>query len=163
MALDATVGGTSANSYLTRAAADSYFADRLYSSNWTGASDADKDLALVTATRRIDQENFRGAKVTTTQALKWPRYDTYDADGITYASAAIPQPVKDAACEMALELLGSNTLAQSKLVNFAHIKIGSLDITPQQPQKSGSLPAQVVRLLGHLLLSAPGTIRMVRG
>ena len=38
MALDATVGGSSANSYATRANADSYFGDRLDVTEWDAAS-----------------------------------------------------------------------------------------------------------------------------
>lgn len=163
MPLDATAGGMTANSYLTRAEAAAYFARRLRTSAWVGASDPEKDLALMTATARLDQEDFLGVKATREQALKWPRYDTCDRDGYWYDSDSVPRPVQDAACELALYLLETDGLRQSGLSNFAHIKLGPLDITPKQPQSSGALPAQVVRLLDHLLTSAPGMIRMLRG
>ena len=162
MPLDATVGGANANSFVTLAAANTYFETRTHATSWTGTNEA-KEKALITATQRLNQETFAGVKASTTQALKWPRYDTADADGYPYASDAIPQALKDATCELALELMATAALAQSKLTNYARLKIGPLDITPQQPQKSGALPAQVLRLLSGLLMSAPSTIRMVRG
>ena|SRR5215204_673724 len=160
MSLDATVGGSSSNSYVTVLEADAYFADRLYASAWTGD---DKATALVTAARRLDQEDYLGYRATNEQAMKWPRYDTGDEDGRWYASDSIPQPVRDAQCELALYLLETDGLKQSRLSNFVHLKIGPLDLTPKHPQTSGSLPAVVVRLLRHLLATSPGTIRMVRG
>lgn len=163
MGLDATPGGPDANSYLTVDQATAYFAGRTHSSAWGGADPADQERALITATRRLDQEDYRGSKTEYEQALKWPRRGACDSDGFTYDSDEVPRPVKDATCELALLLIESDALKQSKLTNFAHIKIGPLDITPRQPQVSGALPAQVVRLLSHLLMSSRGTIRMVRG
>jgi hypothetical protein len=163
MPLDATVGGPSSNSYLTRAAAAEYFERRLRTSARDGADGTDQDLALMTAASRLDQEEFEGYRSTNEQAMKFPRSGTTDADGRTYASDAIPQPVKDAQCELALLLLETDALKQSRLSNFTSLKIGPLEIVPKQPQSNGSLPAQVVRLLAHLLASSPGTIRMVRG
>src|ERR1043166_138769 len=100
MSLVATVGGSTSNSYVTLAEAETYFGDRINSSvngNWTNTSagvartDAEKSAALVTATRRIDEEQFRGHKASSSQALKWPRYDVYDEDGIAFVSDVIPE------------------------------------------------------------------------
>src|SRR5687767_14396256 len=96
MALTYTPGGASDNSYATRAEADSYFADHLYATDWTGATNATKEAALVTATRRIDEESFLGIKTSSGQALKWPRTDVYDEDGESFNSATIPARVKEA-------------------------------------------------------------------
>lgn len=163
MSLDATVGGANANSYVTRAAASEYFARRLRTSAWDGAADDDKDLALMTAASRLDQEDFNGYRSTNEQAMKFPRACSHDEDERYYDSDAIPQPVKDAQCELALLLLETDALKQSRLSNFDSLEIGPLKLKPKQPQSSGALPAQVLRLLRHLLLSSPGTVRMVRG
>lgn len=162
MALVATAGGSSSNSYVTRVEAAAYLSDRLYVAAWEDADPQDQDKALVTACRRLEQEEFLGYRATNEQALKWPRVGTCDADGIDYASDAVPAPVKYAQVELALQLLESNALAQSKLSNFVSLKLGPLEITPKQPQSSGALPAQVLRLLSGLLLSSPGTIWMRR-
>lgn len=97
MALDATVGGSSSNSYATVAEADAYFADLLTSAAWTAVSD--KSAALVSATRLFELFQFHGEPLTTTQALAFPRvlYPLHDG-------SAIPNEVKEALFEAALSL-----------------------------------------------------------
>lgn len=53
MALDATVAGATANSYVALAEADAYFADRLNADAWTAAG-TKQAAALITATKQID-------------------------------------------------------------------------------------------------------------
>jgi len=74
MALIATIGGSTSNSYVTLTEANDYFADRLNTAEWDAVGSETKEKALITATRRIDEEQFLGYKVSLTQALKWPRY-----------------------------------------------------------------------------------------
>ncbi len=76
----ATPKSASANSYITRANAQSYFDARLYVDAWTDAANTDKDKALAAATTRLDQEKWLGLPKTTTQALKWPRSGVENAD-----------------------------------------------------------------------------------
>ena len=84
MALDATVGGASANSYLTVAAADAFAGDDLgpEAEKWKDASAADdrRERALQRATREIDdfvRPGFR--RHSATQRLRFPRA-TVDVD-----------------------------------------------------------------------------------
>ena len=55
--------------YRTRTEADTYFADQLFATDWSGASDSDKDLALEMASTSIDRFRYRGAKNTLYTAL----------------------------------------------------------------------------------------------
>jgi hypothetical protein len=83
MAIDATAGGENANSYITAADADAYFATRLNSSTWED-SDAQEE-ALIHACVLLEQLDYIGIPVTDTlsedgwhdappyQSLKWPR------------------------------------------------------------------------------------------
>lgn len=48
--------------YRTVADADAYFASQLYATDWTGASDADKAIALLMATRAADSLRYGGVK-----------------------------------------------------------------------------------------------------
>jgi len=48
--------------YGSRALADTYFASQLYATDWTGASDGDKDIALGMATEAIDSLKYKGVK-----------------------------------------------------------------------------------------------------
>jgi hypothetical protein len=162
MSLNATVGGASANSFLTVDEATAYFANRLYASAWTGNA-ALQAAALITATQRLNQEEYCGSYVTLTQALKWPRVSTWDPDGRPYAFDAIPQALRDATCELALELLKNDLLAEVETKNLVALKAGPVELQFKEVQRSGRLPEQVRRLIQHVLETQSGLVRMVRG
>jgi len=155
MALDATVGGASSNSYVDRETADAYFADRLYASAWDDADDTDKDKALIMATARLEQESYAGYRVTTTQALKFPRSGLY-LDGVALSQDAIPSAVIAATCEYALEFIASDATAESTLGDYKSIKVGPIAIELNQPIGSGDIPSDVMRLLRDLRIGTSG-------
>lgn len=74
---------------------DEYFAQRLRSTTWTGAEDADKLKALKEATQRIDLLAFKGSKTDEDQGLQMPRDGDED----------VPVQVEQATYELALVLL----------------------------------------------------------
>ena len=162
--IDATVGGSAANSYATLAEAVDYMSKRLNATNWTG-TDTVKEQALITATFRIDQENFLGYRTSSTQALKWPRSNVPvvgEEYGGYYASDAIPVPIKKAVYEYALELLTNDTLTESNLSNYKSVSVGPIEVEFNQPVSSGLLPDMVSRLLRGLRVGGSGVV-MVRG
>ena len=75
MALDATIGGASANSYLTAAAADAFAADDLgrFAEAWKVAPLDVKERALVRASREISVRYGPTIRFAATQALSFPR------------------------------------------------------------------------------------------
>lgn len=149
MALDATIGGASSNSYVTRAEATTYFGDRLDVTEWDDASNDNKDIALMMATARLEQEEYTGLRVDDDQRLKWPRYGVY-VDNVYQEETTIPRPIKEATYEMALSLLKDSTLlADTGLEGFQSVKLGELDVTPRF-RSGGTLPANVERLLRGL-------------
>jgi Putative DnaT-like ssDNA binding protein len=171
MALVATVGGASSNSYVTLAEANAYFTDRIDSTtngDWTNddagvaRTDAAKSAALVTATRRIDEESFLGVKVSTTQALKWPRVSVYDEDGFPFATDSIPERVKQATYMVALELLRTDFIKENYLNNFSFLATGSIQMKQFTQQSAGRLPSEATRLLRMVLSSGSGGGRLVR-
>lgn len=101
--IDATLGGASANSYVTLADADAYFETTPDSSTWTDKTNDQKNRALISATRWIDALSFYGDRCSTTQALKWPRED-YTVDGIDLACTLIPVGIEVATYELARAL-----------------------------------------------------------
>ncbi len=121
MAIDAAVGDESSNSYVTLEEAAAYFGARLHADAWAGASESDREKALLQACRRIERSrplvNRRPygyptvpaeslvydslAPSNPNQALSFPRKKDRNSSG----DYAIPQPVKDAQCEEALALL----------------------------------------------------------
>jgi hypothetical protein len=113
--LVATAGASTANSFVTVSECDTYCDARLNASAWTGESDEDqKARALIDATRELNVHRYKGASATDTQALVRPRQWALDPDAAwpdtTYFSTTeIPQRVKDACCELALQFLIAGT------------------------------------------------------
>jgi hypothetical protein len=101
--IDATLGGASANSYVTLADADAYFETTPDSTNWDDKTNDQKNRALISATRWIDALSFYGDRCSETQALKWPR-EEYKVDGIELACTLIPVGIEIATYELARAL-----------------------------------------------------------
>ncbi|MBM3499406.1 MAG: hypothetical protein FJX74_12130 [Armatimonadetes bacterium] len=102
--IDATLAGENANAYVALAAADAYFADTLEGREWLGFGREDRARALLSATRKIDEEfryYGRPHDTVTPQALKFPRDGDYDSSG----ALRIPDGIRYATCELALHLL----------------------------------------------------------
>jgi hypothetical protein len=129
-AIDATLSGAAANSYVTLAAANTYFETVPDSSTWTNKTDDQKNRALISATRWIDALSFYGDRCTETQALKWPR-DEYTVDGIDLACTLIPEPIKTATYELARALAndtGAITDSTGTTGIYDEVKLGDLQV-----------------------------------
>ena len=96
-----------ANSYISLADANTYFGSRLNSGVWTAASDANREAALQTATRRLDAEDWIGEKADTlaNNALRWPRSGVENPDGQSLSSSTVPTAIQYATAELAIQLL----------------------------------------------------------
>lgn len=107
--LDATVGGASANSYITVADADAYVnvyvLDEANREAWLDVGADDKARLLIQATRQLDWYfNWSGDRsFPDQQALDWPRYYVY-RDGHQLPTDEIPDEIRHATVEMALWL-----------------------------------------------------------
>jgi len=160
--VDATVGGASSNSYITRANAQLYFDTRTEVTEWTDAAAADKDRALIMATFRLEQEEYHGIVADRDQALKWPRAGLTDEDGRQYGDDEIPVPVERACCELALALLKDEvSLGDTGLEGFENVQIASIDVTPRVNVQTGTLPQQAQRWLRGLWVAPSGISRPV--
>ena len=107
--IDATIGGATANSYLTVAAADTLTETMLGTLAWATATTDSKTRALITATRGLDTLGWIGSKATTPQALDWPRTGV-SCDGVDYDSTAIPAQILYATFDLANSLLTTPNL-----------------------------------------------------
>lgn len=97
------------DSYIDVADADTYWSNR-NNSDWSGASQAEKEAALREATQYVDGAfDWIGDLQSDSQSLAWPRINAYITEGPfrgKLVSENYPQKVKDATCELALEALG---------------------------------------------------------
>lgn len=172
--IDATVGGASANSYVTLAEFTTYMDGRSTSTAFDGATVDEQNRALVSATRRLEQEPYKGHRIDSAQALAWPRKYVPVADPAHsdetatlanhYDADEIPERVKRAQMELAYSLLaGEFALADTGLEGFTNVQIGSLNVTPNHQRRAGELPEGVRRELRPLVLSGRNTVRLMRG
>lgn len=164
--LDPTVGGADSNSYATTSEADTYFTERMRSSAWSDEDTDDKERALISASRRIDEEDFMGSPAAETQALKWPR-EGVTLDHVVISSSVIPEIIKRATYELALQVLigdddSEDFLADSGLEAFKNVKVGPIDVTPRFGHGGGELPSNVERILEPVLETAGYSAKMLR-
>jgi len=108
-AIDATVGGSSANSYITVVEGDTFAGDVIPTPAWSAATSDNKLRALLAATARLDELDWVGSRAATTQALAWPRQDAKCGEK-DYAKTVIPPEIKRGAFELANLLLKDPTV-----------------------------------------------------
>lgn len=129
-------GDVNSESYISVADADSYFSDHGSPSEWTSATTAEKEAALRYATTYLDDNyEWYSSLLTRTQALDWPRNPYLDSQS-RYISG-VPQKIKDATCEMALEHL-KDSLNYDDTENIESEKYGDASIKYRGTRKSYS-------------------------
>jgi hypothetical protein len=164
MAIDETVSGEAANSYVTLEEADAYFATRPNSSAWDDAaalSPPATEGALIHAAIRMDQEQYRWRRAESTQKRAWPRTGQTDVDGCEIAADSIPEFVQLAQMELAVAMLQSDLLVDSGLEAFRYLRVDVIEIEPAG-RSAGALPANVRRHLAHALLTSLMQFPVVR-
>lgn len=168
-----------ANTYALPADGDAYHAGHLYASAWTGATDDQKAAALVMATRLIDtQYQFNGTRVTTAQALQWPRARCPDPDGLDVVISAlqaiptrtvpynvVPAVVMQATCETARALLIEDRTANPLGEGLKFTGMGAGQTSFDKSDRRPIIPYVAQAMLGKfgsLLLARSGYMRLVR-
>lgn len=171
-----TVGASDANSYVDATAADAYFDDRLEASKWNSSTTDNQTRALFQAAKRLNTENWQGSKAGKDQALAWPRVGAVKVDGVgsgagdfvpgagallyprtgygiyaggygeQYKPDEIPQPVKDAQCELAIAYLEGYPGSVIK-----ELTQGGVTVEIEHPSLTGGLPPRVMQLIGGLI------------
>jgi hypothetical protein len=158
MAVTLTVG---TNTFISLSDANTYFSTRLFSTTWSSASDDNKSMALIMATKKITNLNLQGTKAILTQTLAFPRafyigttvYSSgygMETDNIRgegwYIETDITTEVKEATCEEAISILSYGENANKRLELQAQgvtsFSIGNLSETYGGSGKKNSLLSQ---------------------
>lgn len=151
LVLDATVGGENSNSYATEAEGDSYHEGRLFVTDWTSATTAIKEAALVWATRVLDYSfDWTGSKYTIEQALRWPRYSALDRDGQLFDSDEIPAELKDATAELARLLITGNRTGETGTEGLKKLKVDVIELEFDKLDRVETIPDEVYQMISHL-------------
>jgi hypothetical protein len=171
-------GKADANSYADVADGDAYHEAHLYAAAWAAATQANKEKALVLATRLIDAEyQFNGFKVSSSQALQWPREKCVDPDrnatvGLSFLGGSgayvdadtVPKAVLDATCEMARELLISDRTGDPIGEGLQYTRMADSAMTFDKDDRRpviSHLAQSLLAKYGRLIKKA-GAVRLVR-
>lgn len=110
-------------------AADEYLGATTHATTWQALTDDDvKGQALVTATRLLDRQRWRGKKTDPAQPLAWPRTDTGVAGVV---DDEIPQDITSASIELASALIDGSDVqnVQNTSQKIQALRAGSVSIT----------------------------------
>lgn len=151
LTLDATIGGTNANSYSTQTQADDYHNGRLFATAWSGAVTGVKDAALVWATRLLDTHfDWQGGKFTLEQALRWPRFGALDRDGELIDSAELPTSLVNAVAELARLLILGDRSIEKGTEGLEKLKVDIIELTFDKFDRTKTIPDEVYQMISHL-------------
>lgn len=143
-------GMVDANAYVDTSWSDAYFMAR-GNSSWAAAPTAAKETALVQATDYLDVVyDFPGRKLTSAQALEWPRSGATTKDGMSLEG--IPTIIKKVASELAVRALSGTLMQDLDKVGFIKRERieGAVEI---EYGGDGVYPAQVFTYIDKLLAS----------
>jgi len=168
--VDTTIGGADANSYVTVQEFKDFLAIRSnVPTSISGAADDTLAKWLLQACREIDLHAFKGTKYVTDidadgnpeQALEFPRNYTYSTNG-----GYIPQNVKYAQCEQALEIARLEASGQDRedrdvLQSFSR---GGVSVTfrDRSTEPKSALAEKAKYYLQVHLASSAGTVKLAR-
>jgi hypothetical protein len=154
MIVEDGTGKSDANSYVSVAFADAYFAAR-NGAAWALLGTPAKQANLIQATDYIEAtygQSFKGQKATAVQALAWPRKYVV-IDGFDVASNHIPPVLMNAVCELALKVQ-DGPLVEDQKQRVAKKKVDVLEVTYADNSDPAKRFPMVARMLASLTTSA---------
>lgn len=175
-------GLATANSYLSLADAEIYFATHPQSSAWDALTDDQKNRYLISGARVLDAcFDFSGFKISADQALQWPRIRAADPDqsGEAFYRAAgtsitsgyfpedeVPKGVKDAQCEMARMLVASNRMDDAPGTGIREFELpGSIRVAFETGRLQEIVPDFIINMMarfGSFRSRRSGNVKLMR-
>jgi hypothetical protein len=172
-------GKVDANSYADVADGNAYHDGHLYATAWTAASDDQKAVALVMASRLVDAEfQFNGTRTNAVQGLQWPRARCPEPDAIHVPLQvllpipsdfvrfdSVPKAVVQATCEMARELLIADRTVAPPGEGLKYYNAGGVQTGYDKTDRRAVL-SQVAQVMlakyGSQISAHSGAVRLVR-
>ena len=166
-----------ANSYVSVAEADNFFALHLYGASWAAATTQQKQAALVMSTRTINASVvWKGSPITHIQRLQWPRQGVVlnfqldltvnpilGYENTTYPSFQLVEPnivpwfVKAATCEYCRYILVDDRETTKDQSNVIREQVGPISVAYQPNTRPDILPESVIRYLRDYVSQEPST------
>lgn len=163
-----TIGANNYEVYDTLANAEIYFAARVGATVWDAALDADKNKALVSASRWLDRITWKGAKTSDVQPISHPRTGLTDRDGIVVSSTVIFADIISAFFEMASAILVDATApdvsggTNPKRIKKVKADTAEVEFFPHS-MSGGRFPTVIGELLGPFLGSLSSVVGAAYG
>lgn len=148
--IDATVKGTTSNSYIANVRALVLLDESLNVSAFVDALPANQDRALMLATRIFEAGiAYKGYPTTTTQKLRMPQTGLMTLDGIPYSPDAIPECLERATAEFAAMLLIRDRVNEPESLGagLREAKVGSIDVKFDHSEVLPVIPSYIYGLL----------------
>lgn len=167
-------GAADAESYASVAAYKAYCDGRGISYSARTDTQIEQDLRKGTdAMMQMFSGRWAGTRVSSTQALDWPRYNVPMKDGPAnlpesygvrayYPSDAVPAAVMRACIEMAVRAATATLIADGAQA-VKREKIGPLEVEYQDATTSGTSYRAIEGMLAPFMVAANGQIRLARG
>lgn len=163
LVVETGAGLADAQSYISVIEADTYLSEHEDPSAWNASDDPQKEQALRLATQYLDAQYgdaWVGVRLSSTQALDWPRAWAYDHRG--NAVDGVPQRIKDCTAEMAARYradptapLLEDTLPGQNEVTSETTTVGPISVSTSY---SGTNRSSISRNLVQRLLQTAGLI-----
>ena len=100
--LDATLSGSTSNSYLTMVTAMQIAENVPGGGDWAAKDEETRNLSLIQATRWLETIDYGGTRCKSSQRLKWPRTGA-TCDGVTSDCSGIPYQIQEAEVMLAIQ------------------------------------------------------------
>jgi hypothetical protein len=150
--VDATVGGTTSNSYIDVAAADQIMEYRQTTfATWSALSADQKGAALISASQMFDSIKWKGVRTAETQALRWPRSGVYDQDGYAIDDDVIPADVAEALADYAYTVSQGDQFQATGLEGFSEIKVDVIGLKLDADDRDSAIPDRILDRLQYLI------------
>lgn len=158
-------GSAASNSYLSVADAAIYH-ENMGNATWAASLTADKETALIRATKSLDSiynGSWKGTKFSSTQALAWPRDYAYDE--LENEMTGVPVVLKNVTAEAALIELDSPGALLASRTRGGGIKSEKVDVITIEYSDASSLTTvypTISAMISPLVLSGRGALSVLR-
>ena len=130
------------------------------------AVDADVEVLLIGAMDYLEDKRsmYKGEKVDPTQSLCWPRQDVI-VDGALIDITTIPQTLKNAQCQLAIEKFNGTDIQPTRASAFVtHEKVGAIESRYSEKVSTAQTPSmpKVDNWLETLLAQGSALLTTVR-
>lgn len=139
------------NTYLSLAEAAALVPLNLFVDAWLAATTAAREIALVQASRLLDEYcAWNGGPASTDQPMRWPREKAYSRDGILVDSSIVPGPIKTATFLLANHLLTENPQSVPDTQGITSMSMSGLSMTFDKRDRKKLIPEDVKSALAGL-------------